>query len=108
MSALLRSGQWTKERYFSASGSARVLVGWARNRLALPVAHGGPATRVSGGLREQAGLCGEAHPPLGLSRGCMSLLRLNANKAFSGTVTALPLRGFRELRARLFTVNTPK
>ena len=39
----------------------------------------------------------------------MSLLGLNANKAFSGTATAFPLRGFRALRAaRFFTVNTPK
>ena len=39
----------------------------------------------------------------------MSLLGLNANKAFSGTTTALPLRGFRALRVdRFFAVNTPK
>src|SRR4051794_40477651 len=50
--------------------------------------------------------CDVAEP---LSLRCMSLLGLNASKSFSGTTTALRLRGFRAVRAdRFFAVNIPK
>src|SRR3954463_1251229 len=60
-----------------------VIIGESRYRVTVGSSRCSRAPGRSSSCR--SGLCDRAEP---LSRGCMSLLGLNANKAFSGTTTA--------------------